>query len=299
MKKAQEDEKIEMVPVDRVRVLNPRVRDKRKFEQIVKNIANVGLKKPITVSVRAAKDGQSAYDLVCGQGRLEAFIALGHQEIPAVVIQATREERLLMSLVENIARRAAAPLDLVREIQRLKQLGHSNTAIGAKLDISATQVNCFLALMNAGEERLIEAAIMGHIPLHVGVEIAKTEGVEAQRELLKAYEAKQVTHTSIRAIRRIIEQRRFLGKKRGAKDLQRGKARTSADSLVAAYRRETQRQKVMIRKAKICDSKLVFLVTALRKLVADENFINLLRAEDLDSMPRYLSERIATQGAES
>ena len=41
---------VEMVPVDRITVLNPRVRDKRKFHEIVESIANVGLKQPIKVS---------------------------------------------------------------------------------------------------------------------------------------------------------------------------------------------------------------------------------------------------------
>ena len=44
-------------------------------------------KKPIQVSVRSAAEGdEPGYDLVCGQGRMEAFLALGHREIPAVVI---------------------------------------------------------------------------------------------------------------------------------------------------------------------------------------------------------------------
>jgi ParB family chromosome partitioning protein len=58
---------------------------------------------------------------------------------------------------------------------------------------------------------------------------------------------------------------------------------------VNAYRRESQKQKLMIRKAKICDAKLVFIVTAFNKLLAmDENFVNLLRAESLSTMPKYL-----------
>lgn len=36
---------------------------------------------------------------------MEAFLALGETTIPAVIVDATNEERQLMSLVENIARR--------------------------------------------------------------------------------------------------------------------------------------------------------------------------------------------------
>jgi len=61
---------IQMIPVERVRVLNPRERNKRKYKQIVGNIADIGLKRPITVSPRP--DGE--FDLVCGQGRLARII---------------------------------------------------------------------------------------------------------------------------------------------------------------------------------------------------------------------------------
>ena len=42
---------------------------------------------------------------------------------------------------------------------------------------------------------------------------------------------------------------------------------------------------------------LLFVVSALRKLFEDENFINLLRAESLDTLPAYLSTQIHGEGA--
>jgi len=105
------NEKIELIPISRIRVVNPRVRDKRKFAKVVESIRNVGLKKPIQVSPRAVPKGEPpAYDLVCGQGRMEACQALGYCEIPAIIAKVTREEGMLMSLVENMARRNASPL---------------------------------------------------------------------------------------------------------------------------------------------------------------------------------------------
>ena len=65
-----------MVPIDRITVINPRVRNKKVFKQITSNIAELGLKRPITVTRREDADGPR-YDLVCGQGRLEAYQVLG------------------------------------------------------------------------------------------------------------------------------------------------------------------------------------------------------------------------------
>ena len=81
-----DEKEIQMIPVQAIRIANPRVRERRKFEQLVRSIADQGLKRPITITeTKSGPDGQPAYDLVCGQGRLEAFIALGQSEIPAFV----------------------------------------------------------------------------------------------------------------------------------------------------------------------------------------------------------------------
>ena len=296
------NDEIKMIPIDRIRILNPRHRDRKKFELIVQSIKNLGLKKPIQVSLRSAKEEAAdgpGYDLVCGQGRIEAFIALSYKEIPAIIVEVPKEERLLRSLVENMARRYPNPFDLIREIDRLKKQGYTNAEIGEKLDMSHTTVGSYLALKRAGEERLLEAAINGRIPLSVAMDIAKTDGVETQRELLKAYEAKQLNYASIRTVKRLLEQRRFLGKQLGRIAGAAKKSRTSAENLVAAYRRESQRQKLLIRKARICEAKLVFVVTAFGKLLADENFVNLLRAESLSTMPKYLWDKLALKQKEA
>ena len=78
---------IQLIPIGAITVLNPRARNKREFAELVASIAHLGLKKPITVSQR--EDG-GGYDLVCGQGRMEAFAALWRTEIPAVVLHISK-----------------------------------------------------------------------------------------------------------------------------------------------------------------------------------------------------------------
>ena len=41
---------VKMIPVERITVVNPRVRNKKIFKDIVTNIAQLGLKRPITVT---------------------------------------------------------------------------------------------------------------------------------------------------------------------------------------------------------------------------------------------------------
>ena len=128
---------VQLVPIDKIRVINARGRSKGKFREIVENISKIGLKKPITVSRREGEDG---FDLVCGQGRLEAYIAYGAREIPAVVVDIPLEDRLLCSLVENLTRRTPSCLELARDLAGLKERGHSLSAIAALTGVSESYV---------------------------------------------------------------------------------------------------------------------------------------------------------------
>jgi len=72
----------------KIRVINLRVRNRRTFEENGRKIARVGLNRPITVTRRATIE-PAGYDLVCDQGRLEAFIELKSGATPAIVIVPT------------------------------------------------------------------------------------------------------------------------------------------------------------------------------------------------------------------
>lgn len=115
--------RIEVIPIDQITVVNPRSRGSAKFRKIVENISHLGLKRPITVARRESRNGSDRYDLVCGQGRLEAYKALGQTEVHACVIEATKEELFLMSLTENLARRVRSAPELMKSITALKDAG--------------------------------------------------------------------------------------------------------------------------------------------------------------------------------
>ncbi|PTW61677.1 ParB/RepB/Spo0J family partition protein [Breoghania corrubedonensis] len=122
---------IEMIPIAQINVLNPRARNKKVHREIVANIEAIGLKRPITVSSRSDA-GAQRYDLVCGEGRLEAFRMLGETEIPAIIVDASEAECFVMSLVENIARRQHRPIDLMHEIGSLHKRGYTDTLLRKK-----------------------------------------------------------------------------------------------------------------------------------------------------------------------
>jgi ParB family chromosome partitioning protein len=288
MSAADPDPDIAMIPVSEITVLNPRVRNKRVFQELVTSIANLGLKRPITVSRKAG----GGFDLVCGQGRLEAFLALGQAAIPAVVMEVSEEDCFVMSLVENLARRQHSPLELVRQIGALKEQGYSVQEIATKTDFSAEYIWAICYLLEHGEERLINAVDRGVIPHTIAMEIARAADGDVQVALADAYEKKALPGNQMLAIRRIIEQRRVSGKAGHSGARGGGRIRVSAEALVRAYRKETDRQKLLVKKASLAQSRLLFVVNALRRLLDDEHFVTLLRAEAMHTLPRPLAERL-------
>jgi len=283
---------VQMVPVNQINVLNPRSRNKFVFQSIVSNISNLGLKRPITVARREEPTDGKTYDLVCGQGRLEAFIALGQTEIPAIVKEASREECFLMSLVENIARRNLRPLELLREISSLKSRGYSTNDIAKKIDVHKSYVAGVVHLLKDGEERLITAVEKGKIPLSVAMQIANADEDGIQRALCQAYEDKTLRGRKLLAVRRIIEARKANGKSCNQSARRRNDRYQSADALVRVYRQEADRQKLLVRKSQVTEHRLLIIVSALRNLFHDENFLTLLRAEGLDTLPAPLADKI-------
>jgi len=67
---------------------------------------------------------------------------------------------------------------------------------------------------------------------------------------------------------------------------------SSPEALVRVYRQEADRQKLLVKRSQLTENRLLFIVSALKKLFGDENFVTLLRAEGLGDLPAYLAERI-------
>lgn len=284
---------VTMVPIDRITVLNARDRNLKVFEEIVENIRAIGLKKPISVTERPGADGRPAYLLVCGEGRLNAFRLLGETHIPALVIDASDEDALIMSLAENIARRGHRPLEILADIELLLARGDDEDSIVARTGLSPKYVRDIVFLLRKGEERLIAAVQHGTIPLTTALEIARAkDGDESLGDMLEeAYQTGQLRGHQITEAKRLIEKRKAEGPKSPAA---RSKLPSSTHSLVKTYQKEVARQRKMVLKAEHAQQRLLLVVQGLRTLFEDENFVNLLRAEGLDTLPRYLADRIQT-----
>lgn len=287
-------QKVEMIPIDRITVVNPRIRNKKQFKEIISNIGSIGLKRPITVT-RRMEAGGPFYDLVCGQGRLEAFLALGQEYVPALVVSANKEDCLVASIVENCARRQHRAIDYLYDIGAMRGRGHSVPEIARMTGLSAEYVHAVVRLMEKGEERLLRSVETGQIPFSVAVQIAEAEEHEVQSALQNAYERKLLRGKKLIAAKRIVEQRQIRGK--GLKSNFRPRSQSiSSEELVKAFQEDVDRKRVLIRRAETAKARLIFITEALRKLLSDRQFSNLLGEEGLISFPDALASKLEQRG---
>lgn len=128
------------------------------------------------------------------------------------------------------------------------------------------------------------------------MEIARAKDSEVQRTLAQAYEEKAIPGNQVLAIRKIIEQRNTSGKAMHLRN--RGSRRTAkpvtSESLIRSFQKETERQKLLVKRAALARGRLLFVSNALKRLLADDHFVALLRAEGFHTLPRALAERIET-----
>lgn len=298
--KGKRASKIKMIPVGKVNILNPRVRNQKVFFDIATNITKVGLKRPITVTPCKSKVEGKDYDLVCGQGRLEAFIACGQEEIPAIIIDASEEQALIMSLVENLARRQYRATDLLQGVEVLKKQGYDARTIAEKTGLVPDYVRGVLNLMERGEERLLAAVEAGHMPIVLAISISESPEDE-QRALQDAYTSKQLRGNRLLQAKKLLDTRRRRGKgfheQGDRKRDKHSEKKVSAHAIMKVYKREADRKSLLARRANRTSQSLLFVREALRDLLKEESFKKLLIAEDLQTLPKPLADLMVEKGA--
>lgn len=290
-------QQIEMVPIAQINVLNPRARNRRIHQEIIENIRKAGLKRPIVVSRRPNSRDQFRFDLVCGQGRIEAFQELGWPEIPAIVVDADEKHCLMLSVVENVARRHHRPIDQMREIGELRARGHSEIQIAEIVGVSASWINMICCLLDKGEERLLDAVERELIDVNTAINISRGSNADIQNFLLDEYD-RGLRGKKLTKLRQLVEQRINRRKYAGGELLGKLRARArppkeSPEYLRRMYKEETERERQLAAKAKVADRSVTCAVATMRELLADDRFRGVFLAEKLHlEMPEVLKTRI-------
>jgi ParB family transcriptional regulator, chromosome partitioning protein len=286
-----EQNSVTLIPIAEIHILNPRARNQIIAEEIRRNIQSIGLKRPVTVTPRKAIKNGKKYNLVCGQGRLEAFIEAGETEIPALVINVSSEDAHIMSLIENIARRTNNSLELLQSIKYLKNQGYDDSEIAAKTNLGRDYIHGIINLLENGEERLVNALEKGRVPLYIALKIATEDDGAVQRALAEAHETGQLSGSKLITAQKLLDRRKLYGKSLSGPPKQ--KSILSTEELVAFYNSSLKSKKRLLAKAEYVKQVLMFSVAALNQLLSDIHFTNQLKAEGLNDIPKQLSDLLS------
>lgn len=230
------------------------------------------------------------YDLVCGQGRLEAFIDAGETEIPAILIDASKETAHIMSLIENIARRNINPLELLNGIKHLRLRGYDEMEIANKTGLGRDWIRGIVKLLDNGEDRLVSAVEKGRVPLYIALKIASEDESSVQLALTSAIETGQLSGSKLIAVQKLLDRRNHYGKILSTSYKKR--QYISSDELVAFYNSNIKSKKRLMAKADYLKQVLTYAAAALNKILKDEHFSNQLKAEGLNDIPKRLADQL-------
>ncbi|MGO9340785.1 MAG: ParB/RepB/Spo0J family partition protein [Terracidiphilus sp.] len=284
------EEEIHLIEIAQVFVANPRPRNPVKFQALVASIELLGLKKPITVCPRPTATGSFQYELITGQGRMEACQTLGKSMVPAIFADVPRERQYLMSLIENVARRPPSNRALLLEVRSLVDRGYKAEQIAQKLGLDRAHAYAVVHLLEHGENVLLQAIDAGRIPIRIAVVIATGTTEEVQAALIDAYEHGDLRGAKLAMARRIIAMR--LVRDREVGRLNSARKPPTAEVLIEEYEQYVQRQRSAISRSNAVNHRLMIIATAMKRLLADENYVTLLRAESIQDLPKHLADRI-------
>jgi len=275
------DRRREMIPVDKIKVINSRNRDEQQFALNVQSIEANGQLKDIRVNDRfLAKSG--FYELICGEGRLIAHKRLGRTYIRAEIVTCSRKQAYLESLVENLARSRPGTMDFARELKSLHDEGWTYDQIAPVACRSVEYVRHFIQLVENGEDRLIRGVEQGVFPISFAVMVAGSEDTAIQNVLMDAFDRGIVNCENFAKARTII---RLRMDPRHRKSGHNGAASYTVATLKGDIAQATQAKESYVREAQEKETRLFALLDGLNALWSDTALLDLLRTEGLGTRP--------------
>ncbi len=275
------DRRREMVPIDKIKVINSRTRDETQFALNVQSIEANGQLKDIRVNDKfLAKTG--CYELICGEGRLIAQKRLGNTHIRAEIVTCTRKQAYLESLVENLARSRPGTMEFARELKNLHDEGWDFDQIAQVACRTVEYIRQYIRLVENGEERLIQGVEQEVFPISFAVLVASTDDAGIQNVLMDAFDRGIVNSQNFARARSILRSRMDRRKRRGGRE---AAADYSVATLTNDIANTVQAKESYVREAQGKESRLFALLDGIEILRQDAALLELLQAEGLGERP--------------
>lgn len=135
------------------------------------------------------KKGVDGFELIAGERRWRAAGKAGLEKVPVIVREVEDNNRLELSLIENIQREDLNVIEEAEAYQKLiEQFGYTQEEIGKKVGKSRASITNTLRLIKLGKkikDDLIHNKInMGHARAYLGLD-ASSQQLEAHAQVLK------------------------------------------------------------------------------------------------------------------
>lgn len=127
--------------------------DEESLKELAQSIREVGIIQPLVVSKiekETEKGREVEYQLIAGERRLRAAKMVGMERVPVVIKKLdTKEDKLLMALIENIQRSDLNPIEMAKAYARLQDnFNLTQREIAVKVGKSRESIANTLRLLN-------------------------------------------------------------------------------------------------------------------------------------------------------
>lgn len=280
--------RISDVPIDKIKVINSRIRSEEQFQMNVQSIDSIGLQLPVRVNDKfIGSSGQ--YELICGEGRLIAHKRLKRETIEAEIITCSRKQAYLESLIENIARGAPGTMDFAQELKRLHDQGWDYEQIAKIACKSPEFIRQYIRLVEKGENRLIQGVEKGIFPITFAVQVAQSDNRNVQNLLMDAFDEGIINTSNFARARKIITNR--LKNSRAAEKESNDLAGNYTVKMLARdISHATEAKNNFIRQAKDKEGRLFLLLDGISALWQDSALVSMIQEENLIDRPTLSGE---------
>jgi ParB family chromosome partitioning protein len=275
------DRRREMIPIDKIKIINSRTRDESQFAMNVQSIEAVGQIKDIRVNDRFLQS-EGWYELIYGEGRLIAQKRIGRTQIRAEIVNCDRKQAYLESLVENLTRSRANMMEFAREIKLLHDEGWTFERIARTACRSADYIRHYIQLIENGEQRLLMGVESGVFPISFALLVAQSDDAAVQNVLMDAFDQGIVNCENFARAKTILSSRLDNRRRKNGQRLPK-------DYTVASLKQDigsaTESKDSYVREAQAKEGRLFTLLDCLNHLWKDSELLCLLKAENLEQIP--------------
>lgn len=149
---ATAEDRLQRIPISRIErnPHQPRLHfDHGQLEDLISSIKEHGLLQPLVVSPL----GNGRYQLIAGERRLRSATIVGLESVPAIVREATEQQKLELALIENVQRQDLNPIEEAKAYRRLiDEFNLTQDEVSTRVGKSRPQVANTLRLLQLPED---------------------------------------------------------------------------------------------------------------------------------------------------